>query len=102
MSILDSIKNAELNAEQNRIEANDNAKNLLEQTKISATRKAELLLNKGKEQENLIMQQTLVNVAKKESELNLAYEMEDQQIASHAEKKMDEVAAFILKKVVTQ
>jgi hypothetical protein len=28
--------------------------------------------------------------------------MEDQQIASHAEKKMDEVAAFILKKVVTQ
>jgi putative sterol carrier protein len=101
MSILDSIKNAEQSAEQLRSEANNNVKSLLEQTKIDATQKAELLLQKGKELENLIIKQTEVNIANKESELNLAYELADQKVASHAEKKMDEVAAFILKKVIT-
>lgn len=100
MSILDSVLDAERRAEQHRTKAQSEVKDLLELTRINATKKAEELIRSASDEKTSIFNAVQKSIEEKEKVLDNEYRKQDEELTSLAEKRMDEVVSFVLERVI--
>lgn len=100
MSMLNSIRTAEANAESKRSTASEQVTLLLEQAKIKAETQAKLMRETADAIEISRKETNLSEVAAKQTEIDLTFAKRDETTAKAAKKRIDQAVEFILGKVI--
>jgi hypothetical protein len=100
MSMLNSIRTAEENAELRRREASEQATLWMEQTKTKAEASVKLLIQQADLELKRQNEINLREIAAKQVEIDQAFAKQDQQIAEAAKKRTEKAVEFVLKKVI--
>ena len=101
MSILESIQSSEAQAEKLRSEATQNAKDLIEKTRMLTTNMVNEMMEELKLKEKSILENAQKRVLLKQDELDSKYRKLDVSNTFSAAQKANEVANFIVEKVIS-
>lgn len=100
MPILDSILEAEAQAEELRLEASEQVKAVMEQGKAKADKAVKELVEQAKKTEWEILKSTDLRIQEAADKIRQENQTQNENIIRHAAKRKNQAVDFLLEKVI--